>query len=492
MAAAMAGYNQEQSVAFDYFDLSNDTSVETRKSVEENLAESQTFDDTTPEDLNDFKEAEDEKLDESDSDSDAISEEDDGDEDVETEKDAELTNFNVNLAEFIPPDWVYPLLISGRVPRYLVDLLTLRLYINAPQVENFLLEDANKIAIPILRLIFTIVHWPYKAHEFRYLTRIQRRTDIEYKRLQSLEQDIRFDGTKIDNFETFKLLLKDFNDSDDIFAAIETKVPLNLRLLFIAIIFWSRNSDHFNIVSVSCLILCQITLSVIDSNIEPIRNRMKFERVYKPQDIAKPVTSKKTASNTEETKIHAPIEEYLEKITKDECILAQINLLELFLLSEKLRTKHTQYSSDIIHGFAEFQAIVHQINCLNVLCGEQYPNIEIAKCFNGCFLYNMYVTLKERPNIKYHIEKFLLPHSNGIFELYESMISVLTPFIDCLSKETISKRKKSRNINKKLARERRKDAPTEAAATKQNKSDVENSGSDFEDLNNKFSCLLMR
>lgn len=461
----MAGYKLEHSEAYEYFGFT-DGEVPSNDLV----VNDETVEDLTDEETTDGEEEAE------------TSESEESDDATESNEENDVAPVNMNdfeMAQFTPPDWLLEKILSGRLPRYIVDLLTLRLYINAPQVENFLLKDCNLISVPILRLVFTILHAPEKR-EFRYLTRVQRRTDIEYKHFESLDIDTKFDPNQKDNFETFKLILDDFEKSEEIFAVIEHKVPANLRLFFIAIIYWSQYSDHFNVVYVSSLILCQIVLGVNDPILQPFRDRMKFDKFHKPNTIKK-TTQKGDPPTT--------IQECLDRITKDQCILAQSNLLDLFFLSSKIRTKHTEFSSDILHGFAEFQAIAYQINSLNILCGERYPNIEMSKCFTGLFLYNAYTLLKERPNVKYYIQKFLLPDSPALFSLYESMIEVLTPFIECLSKETISKRKKRRNINKKLARERRKTAAMEqAAADAENVS--EHSGSEFEDLNNKFSLLL--
>lgn len=521
----IAGYIHERSMAYDYFGFSDkaakesigadkmekvdsaaqelefqpDTQLSSDGSDEDNLGKSDsecgrenvTTDqdhqdgiEVEPDDI-DGNSEESESEDENQSDDDSESESEDSEADQQVDRATDPRSQWPVVTSFHPPDWIHEKILSGRMPRFIVDLMTLRLYINAPQVENFEKVDCNRISVPILQLIFTLLHRPYHR-EFRYLTRVTRRTDIEYRRYESLRVSTEFNPNSSENFDFFKLVLDDFENAEAIFTAINEHAPPELRLFFIAIIYWSRYSVHFNVVYVSSLVLCQIVLTVIDSKVSPIRNRLKFDRMFNPKAI-----KKANAKKPEE--LQPSIETCMAQITQNECILAQSNFLDLFLVSDKLRTKHTDFSSDIIHGFAEFQAIVYQLNCLNVLCGEPYANVEISKCFNGCFLYNTYVTLKERPNIKYYIQKFLLADSVNLFELYESMMSVLTPFVECLSQETISKRKKRRNINKKRSREQRKNTlkPDDHRSEDATKNSAnEQSGSDFEDLNNKFSCLM--
>lgn len=350
-----------------------------------------------------------------------------------------------------------------------------------------MLPDCNAISVPILQLIFTLLHQPYHR-EFRYLTRVQRRTDIEYKRFETLTVDRELDINSVQNRKYFELVLRDFENSETIFKVIDETVPPDLRLLFIAIIYWSQYSKHCNVVYVCSLLLCQIVLTEIDSRLEPVvRDRVKFEKIFNPKGIKNDEKAKRNPDDNELT-----IAECRTDITRNECILTQFNrILDLFFISDKLRTKHTEFSSDIVHGFGEFQAIVYQLNCLNILCGEPYSNIEVSKCFNGCFLFNMYTALKERPNIRYYIKTFVFPAAPNILNLFESMMCVLTPFIGCLSSETISKRKKRRNINKKKSRELRKNNTTQHVDDN-TKDDGDEDGNDiaFEDLNNRFSCLM--
>lgn len=513
----IAGYVNEKSVAHEYF-LSNEhlnVDADTLKGSTVEISNTEPFENHSDErseknsedcnqyseDIEGYKNANGDDDEEKDADDDDESEEEDdanqseedssrSEIDAQSNSDPEIENLNfkkINISNFVPPEWLLNKILSGKLPRYIVDLLTLRLYINAPQVENFQLPDCNRISVPILRLVFTILHYPYQK-EFRYLTRVQRRTDIEYKRFESITipETNPFCIDRDDNFEFFKLVLKDFEDSESIFQSIEANAPPELRLFLIAIIYWSRSSTHFNVVYASSLVLCQIVLSVIDSKLDPIRHRPKFEKMFVPKNAKKMETTDKMDELP-------TVETCKSNVTGDECILGQLNLLDLFSLSDKTRKKHTEFSSDVVHGFGEFQAIVHHLNCLNVLCGERYSNINISKCINGCFLYNTYMILKDRPNINYYIRTFLLPNSPNLFALFESMLSVISPFIGCLLKESISRKKKRRNIIKKRIREQKKvtqqtdDTLNEHGS---NENAVERSDSDFEDLNNKFSCLL--
>lgn len=494
----IAGYKHEKCVAFEYFGLAqidDNADDDARNEVQGKLSGFQemsqcgTYDADDQEDSGDDSQAEGSTSDDNDQDEYNDTNEKEADDENATEDNKGTDDIGLEMlssesvSEFIPPDWLHKKMLSGHLPRFVMDLMTIRLYVNAPQVENFMLPDCNRISMPILQMIFTILHHPVK-NEFRYLTRVQRRTDIMYQRYPSLDIDLPFDANAPDNFETFKLILRNFDNVDDIFTSIDESVPTHLRLFFIAIIYWASCSKHFNVIYVCSLLLCHIQLTSIDSMLGPIRDRRKFDKLYT-------LTKTKRSSMMAETSNN--VEHYLENVTKDECIEAHLNLMELFQLNDKLRKKHTGFTSDILHGFAEFQAIAFHLNCLNVLCGERYPNIEMSKCFNGCFLFNAYGNLKDRPNVQYYIEHFMLPANSMILGLFLSMYHLLETFIPSLSKNTISKRKKSRNMRKKQLREQRKIASKNEEVDDDNdaqQADNNHSDSEFEDLNNQFSRLL--
>lgn len=477
METAMNGYSQEHSEAYVYFGFASGESTQLTRCY--SFSSESTASKDTEEDSGDASEA-------------------NADSDIALSDHSDTENADENLDipfvdrsdRFEPPAWLKPKLLSASLPRHIIDMLNLKLYVNSPQVENFLLPDCNMIAIDILRLIFTILHTPNKP-ELRYLTRVQRRTDIEYKRFDCISDDVHFNSCRPDNFETFKCIFNGLDNAANIIDAVETaSMPAELRMFYLAIIYWSKKSEHMNIVHISSLIINYLVLSVIDKRIEPIRSRQKFEKLYRPQEIKQKKPPNIVQSGDEPEPVSS-IDGCLEAITRDDCILAQSQLLDLFEVSGKLRAKHTEFSSQILHVFAEFQAIVYQMNCLNALCGEHLAKIRMSDFYNGCFLYNTYVALKERPNVRYYVQHFLFTDSPSMFRLFEAMLAVLAPFVSCISSEAISKRRKKRNINKKKARELRKSQEQAAALVATSmEDDVNGSSSDYDDLNNKFSCLL--
>lgn len=479
MEIAMNGYSSEQSSAFEFFGLKR---IESNSPKSPPVKQQYSVDEMVKLNAENVEDAQNEEENEQESN------------DSQDEEDGECQNENGNddmeVGIVEPPDWLRNKILIASFPRQFIDLVTLKLYVNSPQVENFALKDSNLIAIDILRLIFTILIRTMPNSIFRYLTRVEKRIDIQYLRFESFHDDIQFNPNEIVNINTFKFIFKDFEKSAEILNTITTNahVPIDLRLFLLTIIYWSKQSNHLNIVYISSLIICYIVLTVIDDKIEPNRSRIKFERAYQPEEIKKqlPISEPMHLENKS-----MEIDNYIKSIPKNECILAQFNLLEYFEVNARMRTKHTEFSSDIMHGYAELQSIIFQMNTLNILCGKPFHPIPVARFINGCFLYNIYVALKERPNIRYYVQHFLFPNSPTIFGLFEAILEFLSPFVQCIQHDSVSKKKKNRNIRKKKAREARKKDETNIAEI-DHENVLDSDESEFEDLNNKFSCLLMK
>lgn len=401
---------------------------------------------------------------------------------------------------YTPPEWIQSTWLHAKLPRFVIDLLHLRLYVNAPQIENFLLPDAHEIATPILQLIFTILHHPHKP-SMRYLSRVQRITKIHYKKLPCIEEDLPFDCANDDNFPTFKLAFKELSSFDDINHMLNNQLPADFRLFALSLIYWAKYSKYVDDVHISSTILSLIVLSMIDKLIEPLRIRERFKQKYGAQlgrANSKPIETIESTDQSE-SEIGTPnirsqtVASLIPSITKIECIHAQDNLLVHFDVNSRMRKRHTEISSTILHAFAELQAIVYQLNCLNTLCSSPFSNVRISNFCNGTFLYNIYVALKERPDVSYYLENFIFRNSPTLWAIYLKLMEILRPFIACLASNHDIAQKKMKKKNRNARKNRLKNAKKSAAAVETDQDavdDTNKSESDYEDLNNKFACLL--
>lgn len=236
--ATMRGYSMEYSLAFDYFKLKG-------KNVADDTDEDFGFD------FDKLLESSDEELETEEEISDAGSEVLESEEDVidegsesapeNDELESEASEINEENPEdlgeiqevsdeeksgrnwwknFVFPDWFTKVYYSANCSRFLVDIFRNKRYINYPQVEEFTSSDSNDISIPILMLLYSLLHSPSQP-TLHYYTREPKRVAYE---ILKLEKDkmiaVEFDPMKKKNLEQFKLIFRYFPNIDEIFEGI--------------------------------------------------------------------------------------------------------------------------------------------------------------------------------------------------------------------------------------------------------------------------------
>lgn len=133
----ISGYVNEKSMAYDFFGLENAAEgVSIVTTVCDAVATSPVCDEITEieGEVEQLSTNESEESSESDSEQ---SDTDDDTEEVDGESPLDLdiqTKQQTSFKSFKPPEWLADKILCGKLPRYVVDLITLRLYINTPQV----------------------------------------------------------------------------------------------------------------------------------------------------------------------------------------------------------------------------------------------------------------------------------------------------------------------------------------------------------------------
>lgn len=495
---AMSGYNTEESRAFTYFNLSA-TNTDAEKTKIEQIV------DFTDYNNSDYESDENEE-DESDNDSESSEQSADNSakEEIENENVDEteiVENISNDLSTFRnyqPPEWILPKILSADVPRFFIDLLYLKLYVNAPQIENFVFPDCNEIALPILQFIFTLLHYPDTDQTFQYLTRVQRISNVHYKKLSSINNimpPIEFNQLEEKNEKLFRCIFESIPFHAEIFKQIEF-LPMKLKLFILSIIYWANKSKFIEIPYVHAIVICYCVLGEADKRYSPIsRDYRVFQKRY--GNILKQYDSKRPLIDSVESK--KSIDDICNNLSKDESIALVNHLLPHFYINDNIRERHTNYSSTIIHTYAELQSIIFNLNALNALLNNPYESIHVAQCMNGTFLYNMYVALKDRPNIEHYVKHHIFRNCINYMQLYENIIKLLEPIVECMmmDKNKIKKsRLQNRRKNKQQKRKKIKndDVQQDEKNCEQKNDNVEGSSSDseFEDVNNMYSKLLLK
>ncbi|KAG4070084.1 hypothetical protein HA402_013744 [Bradysia odoriphaga] len=508
--AAMGGYNREDSKAFQYFALEAVSSQQPCNSIENSYQISSDMDvDDDEEEIDEFTESEtddcdDEMVGEGEGDKD---EDGDGAESVEEEQ--VITDNNEEhqesalpgdtSADFEPPDWILQKVLAADVPRFIIDLLHLKLYVNSPQIENFVLNDSNEIALPILQLIFTLLHYQEPNH-FQYLTRVHRISNVYSKKIESIPLPTAFDPTQSDNIQMFGEIIENFERKFELISGL----PENMRLFVLAMVYMSERNSSVAHPFYHSLLLGLLLMSKADEDVQPVtRDPRVLQRRYGSvlADGGTPKKPLKEPVDRSDESMETVADSTGQTITTDDSVHFLRNVLPLFQISDKIREKHTDFSSTIVHTFAEFQAIVFNLNCLNSLLGKPFRPIFVSKSFNGTFLYNMYVNLRDRPNIDHFIRHHVFTDCDRYYHFYTSILTVCKTMIPCLA-DTVCDKSKKGKATRNYRRNRRKQKLKTVAGNRQDgkiadeafddveTEDLKDGDVQFTDSNNKFATLL--
>ena len=487
-------------------DLTEEEDVENQDDDEENvsLEDEEENDRETNEKNNETRSCDD--LEASDSTDHSESEEDD-------DSNSEDTN---DIISTFPP-WFINKLYPANLPRFFVDLMHLRKYINNPQIEHFPYNECNAIALPILKLTYALLNnvkgqeYVPKVMEdgsvrnlfFTYLTRATRVTNIRYDHIE-IEKKPKYDFEP-DNPNP--IFLKEVFDNkkselqpDEMFADLE-KLPHDIRLYFMAVAYWLQKSQHCDLIHLHALIICLVVLRTIDSKIPAERDmkafQKRFGKIIKKERLVRDKELANGAKRMMNDDVRAlPIPERMSYIPKSDCYLVQNDLLKHFHMQDIFKKKYDLYSSIVLHAFAEFQSVVFQLHSLNALLNFPYAPVHMAQSYCGVFLYNLYDLLKNRLDVEYFVRNFIFKDSQMMFDFYLYLWHWCEKYIP--SWKQVKDQSLNPVINKKLLKKKRQLARKNAAM---NSTTIEDPNADmlsgddqgddgYVDLNNKFCTVL--
>ena len=411
------------------------------------------------------------------------SDEDDFKEDEKLSDEDELPEI-IRRKRFVFPEWFKTIYNSASVPRFLVDVIKCRRYINYPQVEEFSSSDSNAISYPILNLLYSILLSPDVTPLF-YYTRIPKQVRYEVKKLEveifPVVTDFDPDEKKNARFIK-KLFERNFKNVDEIFTLIK-EIPEAHQLYILAVIYWMKRSQSTSSIFLQSVIIGLIALSVVDKKCEKVhRDGPKFMKNFDKH--LKELKSKETPMD--EAVKSLPLKSLFKNVTKQESLLAMENLINQYAISPKFQRKHADFRRNVVHTYSELQSVAFNLFSINPFLNYPFDNIRIENYFNGLFLYNVYLNLKSRANPIEYIRGFIFNHSPTLWliftRIYE-MCAVALPDMKLETAEMLDVPKKIKKVKVKKV----KPAKAENDCVDKEKSESEN---EFEDLNNKFSQLL--
>ncbi|XP_016992037.2 protein asteroid [Drosophila rhopaloa] len=518
--AAISGYSNELCHAYDFFEEHYEKAFpyieptseeesgdeEDLASLEENLSAGEGEEKQREAENEEYKEQQKEEQPEN--------EELDSGEDVEEEEESdEGLEIEVEDKTLLFPQWFLDKLYPAHLARYFVDLMHLRKYINNPQIEHFPFHDSNELALPILNHVFSLLHHVEGEKtepqldeegsplpiEFTYLTRALRVTNVRYLKMPIEKEPAYAFEPSAPDARHLKAVFKDnipHADTEKLFKKVD-ELPEDLRLYFLAIIYWLHRSEHCDLLHLHSLILSLIVLRTIDVTIPAEREvkafRKRFSKILKAE---RAVRDKEVAEGIKRgikpILLELSVPDRMPHVPKSDCYLTQERLLPHFHMQEIFKKKFDLYSSTVIHSFAEFQAVVFQLNGLNSLLDFPLLSPRMNQLYCGSFLYNIYDLLRNRADVRYHVENFLLPDSKMMFDFYCFLYDWCAEFIPHwkqteVDQTAVKAQKKRLKKQRQAARKTEgKECNADPNADMVEDADPEDA---FFDLNNKFCAL---
>lgn len=523
--AAISGYSNELCHSYDYFEKhyervfpriqspSDEEEEEEEPSADEGVesVETESEEDEEVEQVEEDEQEQEEQAG-SQANEDQNSEEDEDDDETHPEAESEDKTL-------LFPQWFLDKLYPAHLSRFFVDLLHLRKYINNPQIEHFPHPDANALALPILDYSFALLHNVAGAEtephldeegnplpiEFTYLTRALRVTNVRYYR-RPIEQKpmYPFDPSAPDarHLRAVFELYVPHGQVPLLFEKVD-QLPQDLQLYMLAIVYWLHRSEHWDLLHLHAILLCLVVLRTVDVTIPAERELKEFRRRFgKILKQERAVRDKEAAEGIKRgikpALLELPIPQRMAHVPKSDCYLVQEKLLPHFHMQEIFKKKYDLYSTSVLHAFAEFQSVVYQLNGLNALLDHPRQSPRMNQLFCGAFIYNLYDLLRNRIDVRFHIENFLLDDSRLMFDFYCFLWDWCAPFIPPWRQQSETEQAAAKVVEKKRLKKQRQ-AARKAAAAEQTTADPhaemvnksEEDDDEFFDLNNKFCGLKM-
>ncbi|XP_059615848.1 protein asteroid [Phlebotomus argentipes] len=357
--------------------------------------------------------------------------EEDPSEDEETEEEESKIKLAENPAgrKDIPP-WLKSKFLRAELPRYCIDLIHLKMYVNNPQIENYKLKDANLVALDILLLLFRIFNAP-ETPTLNYLTRLPGQITYANKYL-TLEttDDIAFDPEEKSD-KLFRHIFCKYEKQQEMFSLVPALSSAQ-RLYTLAIVYWTRKSKLWTWIHIRSLILSMMILSFVDKKCGEIRSQEEFEGINgKTLQRIKAEMAKKTLPTSEiQEEFTEPRGRQLrKKISKNECVIIQERIIPFLSRNVHHKKSYTDFSSTILHGFSEFQAVLYHMITLNSISNFPFEEPHVAKMYKGFLLFNLYSTLKKRDDPEHYLRANLLNCAHNFWSYYDYLMTWLRKFI---------------------------------------------------------------
>lgn len=320
------------------------------------------------------------------------------------------------------PGWFQEEFYNGRIHPSFITMMTCRVWIYKPQIEDYSLPASTLISRKISLLIYRIASTAScyfekdKVHEETW-----RRVGSSYER-NNLALLNNFSRDNVPSLSDLTELLpfckkKIFNDCLEVESRdLLHEVPVEWRLFFIAMKFWCIKGMKTTVVNknhVYSLILCflnTMTNAKFGFNMPFHAFKLNFQR-----DIDRILQKKKdqlTEKQGQQSK-KLTIDESFEQVTFEDCVVPAEFFFEKRQTDPQLENNPKIFNARIVHAFAMFQSCLFDSNNLNAILKCVYEPTNVSHMLNGTLLYNLYNCLSECADAKVYV--------NGIFQYSPSL-----------------------------------------------------------------------
>lgn len=359
-------------------------------------------------------------------------------------------------------------------PSAFMDIILRHKYFCVPQLEDYSNQCSHLISMDIISAVNKMLTGG-GGKALKCVLRGQHAKLIHYD-ITPCKFDLPTITSVIDfNSDILKTKLLDVLElnSNNVLEFIQ-ELPSQWQLYFISIMYWIKHAKPaITYSNVYALIMCMFLINHISPLIGYYRSTTKFLNKFEKRINSLSTTEplKSEAYNTNN------LEDLINKVTEDECLICYKELINYFQMEFKMTTYVKLFDIHIVDCFAQFQSCLMHIKYLNLLLNKPYENCIVSDFYDGTFLYNMSNNLLKRTNVDAYLN-IILGKCPSILKCILCLTGKLSMLLSSEIVSTIVKKK------------RRKKKKTNINDARSRSSEEEfDDGDTLMDVNNRFSLL---
>lgn len=346
------------------------------------------------------------------------------------------------------PDWLSIDYHSAKIRNWILSIATTRKYFLPSLVEIKRLESAHRVSMPIHEMLCKLM---MSLDDLKECSPVQvyGRVKDSIRIIEVIEADSTFPD-KLDELRNRNKVEKQKYLMDVLECKIDMEndlkgLPDVLVLVLTVMKFWTSKL-HVSKSFVEAILFCQFILGSID-NVVCTRNIKKLQ-------------------------------ERVSKMSKDyphyEHYFLASKVYKHFHLEEKMKTSTKSFDEELVHKLSQFQGLLWVTIALHQLLDTGLRAPRISEFLNCTFIYNLVNNYKESL-ISPELE------SLEIVKTFRQNSDIILKHLRCVEYNS---------VKTKVRKESRKTSNRKKEIIIDNlEEDLDNSDSDFCDVNNKFSCL---